>query len=229
MHHVFIRAVEGSLIAIDDDDFEHAILLLEQAVSQFEIRCHAWCYLPNHYHLLVTSQLANISKTMQWLGTCMAVDFNRRHERAGHVFKGRFGSRLVEDDRYTLELARYLPLNPVKAGLTTSAEDWPWSSYAATIGQCKSPRFLEPSAFLELLDSVSEYAAWVDEGVRSTYLDEHGIPRPPPRPPLAELLSEISEKALATAHFRHGYTQADIARHLGVSRGQVRRRLNSST
>jgi REP element-mobilizing transposase RayT len=229
MHHIFIRATERSLIAIDDADYERALFFLEHAASQFEIQCHAWCYLPNHYHLLVTSRLGNISATMQWLGTCTAQSFNKRHERQGHLFKARFESRLVENDEYMLELARYLPLNPVRAGLTTSAVDWPWSSYAATTGRRVPPWFLSPDAFMDTLDSRDAYTSWVDDGVFSTFLDEHGVPRPPPRPSLNELLADISEGALASAHFRHGYSKAEIARHLGVSRHQIRRRLGPAT
>jgi REP element-mobilizing transposase RayT len=226
---VFVRGVARSVIAVDDVDYEHALHLLERAVGQFELGCHAWCYLPNHSHLLLTSRLGNLSRAMHWLGTCTAQDFNRRHERAGHLFQARFGSRLVEDDGYLLELARYVPLNPVRAQLSDSPEEWPWSSYAATAGQRKPPRFLDCSMLLDMLGSSQAYVAWVDGGVLATSLDEHGVPLPPPRPMLAEVLADPSDRALARAHFRHGYTKAAIARHLGVSRAQVRRRLTATT
>jgi REP element-mobilizing transposase RayT len=225
-HHVFIRGVARSAIAVDATDYEHALALLERASCRFELQCHAWCYLPNHSHLLVTSRLGNLSRAMHWIGTCTAQSFNRRHERFGHLYQGRFGSRLVEDNGYLLELGRYLPLNPVRAGLCETPEGWAWSSYAATVGLRKVPGFLEAGVLLETLGSADAYVAWVADGVLATRLDDQGIPRPPERPPLETLLTTDSDQAIASAHFRHGYTNAAIARHLGVSRSQISRRLS---
>ena len=85
--------------------------------------------------------------------------------------------------------------------------------------------FLEVGALLETLGSADAYVAWVAEGVLATQLDDQGIPRPPERPPLETIPPDDSDRAIATAHFRHGYTNAAIARHLGVSRSQISRRL----
>jgi len=224
-HHVFVRGVARSPIAVDDADYEHALFLLARTVARFEIRCHGWCYLPNHSHFLVTSELGNLSRAMQWLGTCTAQSFNRRYERPGHLFQGRFGSRLVVDDNYLLELARYLPLNPVRAGLCSAPADWPWSSYTATAGLLTPPRFLDTTVFIEKLGSVDAYAAWVADGLHESSLDEHGFPLPPPRPSLATLLPEDSDRGIAVAHFEHGYTKVEIANHLCVSDSQIGRRL----
>jgi putative transposase len=227
MHHVFVRGVARSAVALDDADYERALQLLERATLTFEIQCQAWCFLPNHFHLLVTSKLGNLSRAMHWLGTCSAQSFNQRHQRSGHLYQGRFGSRLIEDDDYLLELARYLPLNPVRAELCGAPEDWQWSSYGATVGLCPPPWFLHASPLLEMLGSSSAYAQWVAEGVLATSLDEYGAPLAPARPALSELLDKPTDAAIAGAYFRHGYTKAAIAGHLGVSRAQIRRRLAS--
>ncbi len=152
-HHVFVRGVARTAVAVDAADYERALTLLERAVSRFELQCHAWCYLPNHSHLLVTSRLGNLSRAMHWLGTCTAQSFNQRHARVGHLYQGRFGSRLVADERYLLELARYLPLNPVRNGLCDAPGDWPWSSYGATAGLRERPGFLDSGELLSLLGS----------------------------------------------------------------------------
>jgi putative transposase len=224
-HHIFVRAVARTTLAVDVADYEQALAFLERAVSRFELRCHAWCYLPNHSHLLVTSQLGNLSRAMHWLGTCTAQKFNHRHERVGHVYKGRFGSRIVEDGGYFLELARYLPLNPVRASLCTSPEDWHWSSYAASVGLRPAPRFLDRGEFLARFGSNEAYANWVADGILATSLDENGVPRGPDKTPLADLLEDDSDGAIANAHHQHGYTQIAIAQHLGVSCSQISRRL----
>lgn len=224
-HHIFVRGVARSAVAVDAADYERALFLLGRTVARFELRCHAWCYLPNHYHLLLTSQLGNISKAMHWLGTCTAQSFNRRYERSGHLYQGRFGSRLISDENYLLELARYVPLNPVRAGLCIHAADWRWSSYAAIVGLETPPWFLDAGVFTDMLGSAAGYANWVADGVQTNPLDDHGIPRPPPRPSLSELLPDSSDRGIAIAHFEHGYTKSAIAKHLGVSDSQIGRRL----
>ena len=229
IHHVFVRGVARSAIAVDDDDYMNALRLLELAIARFEIECHAWCFLPNHAHLLLTSRHVNLSKTMHWYGTCTAQDFNRRHERAGHVYQGRFGSRLVEKEGHLTELTRYIPANPVRAELCEAPEDWQWSSYAATVGTDERPWFLDVALIQDRLGSLDAYARWVGSGDFAPALDERGAPVVPPRPPLEELLADRSERALAIAHFRHGYTKAELARHLGVSHAQIRRRIAAAT
>jgi REP element-mobilizing transposase RayT len=224
VHHVFVRGNARSAIAVDALDQERALDLLERTASRFELGCHAWCFLPNHAHLLVTSRLGNLSRAMHWLGTCSACSFNRRHERSGHLFQGRFGSKLVGDDAYLLELARYLPLNPVRAGLCSAPEAWPWSSYAATAGLRPAPWFLDSAPFVDLLGSGDAYVAWVGGGVDATVLDERGFRQPAPRPLLPGVLCDDSDAAIMCAQ-AHGYSQAAIAHHLGISQAQVNRRL----
>ena len=159
---------------------------------------------------------------MHWLGTCTAQRFNQRHERTGHLYQGRFGSRLIQDDGYLLELARYVPLNPVRAELCRGPEHWPWSSYAATAGLSPAPWFLDAGPLLDMLGSPSAYKSWVSEGVLGTTLDEFGVPRLPVQPSLAELLFKPTDAAIAVAHFRHGYHKAVIARTSGSAAGRSR-------
>ena len=193
-HHVFVRGVARSAVALDDGDYERALFLLGRTVARFELKCHAWCFLPNHSHVLVTSELGNLSRAMHWLGTCTAQAFNKRYERTGHLYQGRFGSRLVLDDDYLLELARYLPLNPVRAGLCDAPADWPWSSYAATAGLQPLPWFLDAEGLVDMLGATAGYVRWVAAGEFTNPLDEHGVPLPPPRPSLAELLPDGSDR-----------------------------------
>jgi REP element-mobilizing transposase RayT len=221
-HHVFTRGTGRVAVAVDAEDNERNVRLLDTTVSRFMLRCHAWCYLPNHMHLLVSSPLGNLSKAMQWYGTCAAQTFNLRHERVGHLFQGRFGSRLVEDEAYFLELTRYIVINPVRAGLCASPGDWAWSSYRATAGLRAAPRYLDREEILRALGTSGRYVDWVAGGMLSDALDEGGAPR---RPALSALIPVDSDEALACAHFRHGFTITEIARHLGTSRSRISRRL----
>ena len=121
-----------------------------------------------------------------------------------HTYEGRFGSRLVKDDRYFLSssCSSTSRSNPVRAGLCRITRRLALVELpAATAGLCPAPSFLDTQAFLGLL-ATDDYVA-VAEGEEA--LDEHGVPRPPPRPALEEILVEDSSLAIALAHFRHGY------------------------
>jgi REP element-mobilizing transposase RayT len=226
-HHIFVRGVAKSPLSLDAEDYGRALNLLERTVSRFALICHAWCLMPNHHHFLLTTQEPNVSKSMQWFGSRIAQTFNERHGRSGHLYQGRFGSRLVKDDGYFLQLARYIPLNPVRAGICKAPEEWVWSSYAATAGLlAPPPRYLDARVILGGLGSVSAYVDWVaDVKAATAALDEQGRPYPARPPSLARLLRDDTDRSIAIAHLGHGYTHTAIAEYLGVSRSQISRRI----
>ena len=104
--------------------------------------------MPNHYHLVVETPRADISRGMQRLNSGHAAWFNRRHGVGGHLFQGRFHAVLVESTAHLLELVRYLALNPVRGGLCRHPGGWRWSSYQAMTGAQRAPRFLTVNSIL---------------------------------------------------------------------------------
>ncbi len=104
--------------------------------------------MTNHYHLLVETPDSNLSKGMRYLNGVYTQRFNRKHSRVGHVFQGRYKAILVEKDAYLQELSRYIILNPVRAGMVESAEQWEWSSYAVTAGLVIPPPWFDRSGVL---------------------------------------------------------------------------------
>ncbi len=111
------RGNERRDIFRDDRDRRHFLEVLAELPERFGTLIHAWVLMDNHYHLLVETPEANLGRACQWLNVSYSVWFNRRHDRSGHLFQGRFKSVLVEPGR-SLEVARYVHLNPVRvAGL----------------------------------------------------------------------------------------------------------------
>jgi len=115
--------------------------VLAEAVERYHWICHAYCLMPNHYHLLVETPLANLSQGMRQLNGAYTQAFNRRHNRTGHLLQGRYKAILVEKESHLLELARYIVLNPVRAKLVRHPRAWRWSSYRATAGDEEPPSF----------------------------------------------------------------------------------------
>lgn len=132
--HVTSRGNAGADIFVDDVDRTMFMDVLVHVVDRFRWICHAWCLMGNHYHLVVQTPHANLSRGMRQLNGVYTQQFNRRHQRAGHIYQGRFKSILVDHDSYLLALSRYVVRNPLAAGLVTSVEAWPWSSFRATAG-----------------------------------------------------------------------------------------------
>jgi hypothetical protein len=107
---------------------------------------------------------------MQLLNGVYTQWFNREHRRVGHLYQGRFKAILVEKQAYLLELARYIVLNPVRAGIVKKADDWSWSSYCATAGQDTGPEWLNTDWLLSQFGSSrrqgsSAYRRFVRQGI----------------------------------------------------------------
>jgi REP-associated tyrosine transposase len=152
------------------------LALLDATVRRYEWCCHAYCLIGNHFHLLVDTPRANISAGMQFLKGEYAAWFNAVSGREGAFFERRFWSRIAVQEGYAFELSRYIALNPVRAGFTRSPADWPWSSYAATVGLEGAPSFLTTSRILDLFGGGGEacvrYAQFVGEGIGDASLSD---------------------------------------------------------
>ena len=143
LYHVTSRGDGREDIYLSDGDREAWLSLLGEVCQRFNWVCHAYCQMTNHYHLVVETPEGNLSQGMRQLNGMYAQQANRAHRRVGHVFQGRYKAILVEKDSYLLELSRYVVLNPVRAGMVTNTEDWPWSSYPAMIGLEEPPPWLQ--------------------------------------------------------------------------------------
>jgi hypothetical protein len=121
---------------------------------------------------MVTTPEGNIGRGMHLINGAHALAFNRRHGVCGHLFGDRYYSVVVEQDSHLLELIRYIALNPVRAGLCSAPEEWPWSSYRHTLGLPSRPDFLSTDFLLECFASDRKLAPrrlheFVSAGLRS--------------------------------------------------------------
>ena len=134
VYHITARGNGRQAIFHDEQDYLKFLDLLGKTVSRFNWACHAFCLMGNHYHLMIETPDANISKGMHHLNGSFSQAHHKRYDTVGHLFQGRFKAIVVDRESYLLELARYVVLNPVRAGLVANPEDWPWSSYRAMVG-----------------------------------------------------------------------------------------------
>jgi REP element-mobilizing transposase RayT len=142
VYHVTSRGNARQNIVVDDRDRTLFLEKLAHVIDRFGWRCHAFCLMDNHYHLLIETPQPNLSRGMRQLNGTYTQAVNRRHHRVGHLFQGRFTAILVEKEAHLLELCRYVVLNPVRANLVPHPRRWAWSSYRDTAGARSAPAWL---------------------------------------------------------------------------------------
>ena len=158
VYHVTERGNERKRIVRDDQDRERFLAIVGDMVEQYQVLCHAWVLMDNHYHLVLETPQANLSVAIRHVNGVYTQAFNRRHQRVGHLFQGRFNAILVQQEAYLLELCRYVVLNPVRAKMATRPNQWRWSSYRATSGEELAPPWLVTEWILEPLAPMARAA-----------------------------------------------------------------------
>jgi len=170
LYHLTSRGDRRETIFEDDQDRAKFLGILGDVIGQMQWKCYSYCLMDNHYHLIIETQKANLSRGMRQLNGIFTQASNRRHHRCGHLFQGRFKSIVVDADAYFLELCRYVVLNPVRAGMADDLSAWPWSSYLAVAGKARPPAWLATGDVLTYFSSQKKraqrkYKAFVAEGI----------------------------------------------------------------
>ena len=232
IYHVTSRGNRRANIFVDDRDHLLWLRLLGEAATRFNLVVYGLCLMPNHFHLLVETPDANISAAMHFLNGKYAQKFNWRHGLSGHVFQRRCHLELVERQEHLLELLRYIVLNPVRAQLATSADDWRWSTHLHVSSFKPRPVWLNSTWVIDqfsgsaLADRIRAYRAFVDAGV--------GIKKRPVAsirryidfsqaftitPVLDELERNLPTRnaAIVAAWMCGAYSRDQIARHFNIS------------
>jgi REP-associated tyrosine transposase len=161
--HLIWRGNRRQRIFDDDLDRERYLALLTEVCRTRGWHIPAWCLMTNHVHLMADVSEDTLSRGMQWLGGRYAQAYNLRHGLDGHLFQGRFRSERVNDPAYALELARYVDLNPERAGLA-DATGWRWSSLRAHLGLERARPFHDVAWTLDQFsrDRRRAHAAYAD-------------------------------------------------------------------
>jgi len=138
LYHVMLRGINRCNIFLDEMDFGKMIKTLRLVSAPTEhagkvvpegCAIHAYCLMTNHVHLLVEERDETIERTMKRIGVAYVSYYNKKYERIGPLFQGRFRSEPVDDAGYFIKLLAYIHLNPVKAGIVAAPGDYRWSSW----------------------------------------------------------------------------------------------------
>ena len=132
-YHVMNRGGRAETVFTDDKDYLAFTELLKKTSEMWNIRVAAYCLMPNHYHMLVQTPEANISRSMRHLNSVYTQRYNSRHRCDGQLFRGRYKSILIDTDSYLLQAVRYIHKNPLRAGLADTLDTYKWSSHKGYI------------------------------------------------------------------------------------------------
>ena len=169
-YHVMNRGKRGENVFTTKEDYLSFVKLLEELDEVFNIKVAAYCLMPNHYHLLIQTPDANLSRSMRHLNGVYTQRYNRRHGFDGPLFRGRYKSILVETDSYALELVRYIHRNPLKAGIVEGLDKYQWSTHKAYLSSADKWKWLYKDYILKLFseskqESIRLYKNFVNKEI----------------------------------------------------------------
>ena len=169
LYHVFARGVERRAIFIEQDDYKKFQELLSELPDRFNIIIYCYAIMTSHFHLLIETPLANISLAMHYLNSSYAFSFNKKYDRVGHLFQARFGSRVIDEESYLLNVSRYIHSNPLDIPHLSNLEDYKWSSYSKYIFKEQRISWLNCDWILgqfseDEIEAINLYKKFMNEG-----------------------------------------------------------------
>jgi REP element-mobilizing transposase RayT len=162
-HHAMNRGARRAPVFVDDEACALFVDVLGTLPAKYGVIVHGYALMPNHFHLMLQTPRANLSRAMRHLTGTFTQRLNARHGWDGPVFRGRFRNRLVEDDSYWRHLLAYVHLNPVRAHLVPELDASQWTSHAAYVGLVKRPDWLTVDPLMKLFGSKAAYREYCHE------------------------------------------------------------------
>lgn len=128
-HHVMLRGNNRKNIFYNQNDYESFLKMISEAAATYGFNIHLYCLMTNHIHLVIEVQDVPVSRIMQSIAGRYAKIHNAKYKKSGHLFQGRFKSKMISTDEYLLELCYYIHMNPVKAKMCKILDDYVWRSH----------------------------------------------------------------------------------------------------
>lgn len=169
LYHVTARGNERKKIFFSNTDYDKFLHYVSEAKKKYGINIHCYVLMSNHYHLVIETPEANISRAMHYINSSYTTYVNIKRKRSGHLFQGRYKAIIIDRNSYLVELSRYIHLNPVRAKMVQKPEEYPFSSYKTYISTNKN-EFMTSGLILDMIANEEirardEYHQFVESGI----------------------------------------------------------------
>lgn len=174
--HVIARGNHRNDIFRDETDYEVYLNYLKEAMEYYKDKYYiiAYALMTNHVHIIIETTSENVSDFIKRVHSRYAWNFNKKYKYIGHLFQDRYRGELIEDDKYMLEVSRYVHLNPVKANMVKRPEEYKWSSYKMYLEE-KEEKLISTYKILSYFKKGEQrklYKAFVESGIKIKYQEE---------------------------------------------------------
>jgi len=231
-HHIINRGVNRSDIFIDDSDYEMFLKMVCKACKSYQVILHDYCLMSNHFHLLVETKIDNLSLFMKHINSNYAIYGNRRQNRSGHFWQGRFYSRYITNDEYYYTLIRYIEQNPIEAKIVEKVGEYPYTLGAVIVNRQIPISCTHHSKLLQELDYENiqeiigiklqeEELKLLGEIQKQKVITTESVNRSAYQKTLKEHFAKQNRNNAIISALKDGYTQAKIAKFIGVFRSLV--------
>ena len=234
-YHIVNRGVNGAKIFNEKEDFFKFMELMLKTKYDYKVIFHAFTILPNHYHILLETTLANLSEAMRFLNSAYAAWYNYKSGRVGHLWKGRFESYMMFDDVHSWNVIKYIERNALALGLVEDIKEYEYQSLSLRLKKNKFNEIIEGSQIFQ--KPLEEYIDWLNKPLENFELEEiYNEPRIVKmdgklkviRKKISDFFEEYEEKKAAILAAKEaGYKYTEIARYLGVNQGYINKILKS--
>ncbi len=134
-YHIMVRGNQKQVTFTEEADFLKYLELLKHYKRKHRFKLYGYCLMPNHIHLILDIEKgSDLAKIMQGLNQTYAIWFNEKYKKVGHLWQGRYKSMLIQKNKYMLECIEYVEFNPIRANISKSPFEYPWSSWQERLG-----------------------------------------------------------------------------------------------
>ncbi|WP_458699913.1 transposase [Sulfurospirillum sp. 1307] len=231
-YHIINRGVERRKIFFDVEDFESFLDILLFVSKRYKITVHSYCLMNNHYHLLLETTETNISQAIRYLNANYASYFNKKYKRNGHLWQSRFFSNYLFDEEHFWIVTKYIERNPIKANIIKKIEDYKYQSLFQYIHKQKYFSLIEKSKILSM--KIKDYYSYLntdisEEYINKVYTEPKYVIKESGGVEILDIRIEkffendrdINRLKNIKKAYEYGYTKAEIANFLNISRTMI--------
>ena len=235
-HHIVNRGVNRTNIFSTNGDKDKFLQILCKACRVYNVVVHDYCLMDNHYHLLIENSLENLSLFMRQVNANYAIYYNKKTQRTGHLWQGRYSSWYIYGEDYLYRTIKYIEFNPIEAGMVENVKAYPYTLGSLLLNGETIPPCAEASMLITQYDA-EDLAAYLEEPLSKDEIADLHTQRKKILTMKNKEIQDKEKKELESYFdasmskenrnkavyevYMDGYTQLSIAKHLGLSDAMI--------